>query len=249
MSRVIRRTGMAAVFCIAGAGMASLFSGCPDPGVQLVEVSAAEEGRRRFSDADLSDAPGNRLACIDCHADNDDDARFLSGGSLVGVTKRTSFWGGQENTLLRSINDCLNFFMSAGEPWTGEEDEAVNLYAYLESLGGSEEAVPVTIGDLTDPGMGSAQAGQDAYDRACGNCHGSKSSAAGRLVPNAPTLPDETLANHPDPDYDDVERRLVFVEKVRHGGFLGYGGQMPFFSVETLSDEDLANILTYLGVP
>lgn len=248
MSRA-SRFGMAAAATVAGAALVSLFSGCPDPEVQLVEVTAVEEGRKRYSDADLSDAPGNRLACVDCHADNDDDARFLPGGSLVGVTKRTSFWGGQENTLLRSINNCLYFFMSASEPWTGEEDEAINLYAYLESLEGSEEPVSVTIGELVDPGEGSSQAGKEAYDRACGNCHGSKTSAAGRLVPSAPTLPEETLANHPDPDYDDAERRLVFVEKTRHGGFLGYGGQMPFFSLETLSDEDLADILSYLGVP
>ncbi len=70
-----------------------------------------------------------------------------------------------------------------------------------------------------------------------------------RLLPNAPILPEETLANHPSPDYTDEDRRLVFVEKTRHGGFLGYGGQMPLFSAEVLSDVDMADLLAYLGVP
>ena len=34
---------------------------------------------------------------------------------------------------------------------------------------------------------------------------------------------------------------------VRHGGFLGYGGEMPPFSVEKLSDAELADLIEYLG--
>jgi thiosulfate dehydrogenase len=41
----------------------------------------------------------------------------------------------------------------------------------------------------------------------------------------------------------------VFVEKTRHGGFLGYGGTMPPFSLNVLSDEDLADLLTFLRLP
>ena len=33
--------------------------------------------------------------------------------------------------------------------------------------------------------------------------------------------------------------RIVRAEKVRHGGFFGVGGQMPPFSLEQMSDEDL----------
>ena len=34
-----------------------------------------------------------------------------------------------------------------------------------------------------------------------------------------------------------------------YGGFVLYGGQMPPFSYERLSDEDLGAVLSYLGVP
>ena len=48
--------------------------------------------------------------------------------------------------------------------------------------------------------------------------------------------------------YSERLIRLVFIEKVRHGPFLGYGGTMPPFSMETLSDEGLADLLEALAV-
>ena len=61
-------------------------------------------------------------------------------------------------------------------------------------------------------------------------------------------LPEDSITDHPPPEYDDAKRRLVFIEKVRHGGFLGYTGQMPPLSMKTLSDEDLGHVLAYLGL-
>jgi len=40
----------------------------------------------------------------------------------------------------------------------------------------------------------------------------------------------------------------VFTEKIRHGLFLGYGGVMPPFSREVLSDQDVSDLLEALGV-
>jgi thiosulfate dehydrogenase len=39
----------------------------------------------------------------------------------------------------------------------------------------------------------------------------------------------------------------VVVEKVRHGKFFNIGGMMPLYSVETLTDQQLADIVTFLG--
>jgi thiosulfate dehydrogenase len=220
-------------------------SGCPEAETITEHRTAIEEGAELFGNASLSDGPNNRVACSTCHGDEPG----LTGGSLAGVTKRTSFWGGQENSLLRSINACRYYFMLAQEQWTGEEDEAIYIYAYLESLDGDGESQPFSIAPVVDPGAGDEDRGRESYQLYCQSCHGEKSTGATRLVPSAPVLPDETLSAHPDPDYDDAERRLVFVEKTRHGGFLGYGGVMPPFSAELLSDEDLADILTYLKVP
>jgi thiosulfate dehydrogenase len=41
---------------------------------------------------------------------------------------------------------------------------------------------------------------------------------------------------------------LVFIEKVRHGGFLGYGGLMPPFSLEAMTDAELGALLSFLGL-
>jgi thiosulfate dehydrogenase len=105
--------------------------------------------------------------------------------------------------------------------------------------------VPVKIENVP---VGNASAGAGAYAAACGLCHGDAHTGDGRLVDRAPVLPEDSIADHPPPEYDDAKRRLVFIEKVRHGGFLGYTGQMPPLSVETLSDEDLGHVLAYLGL-
>jgi thiosulfate dehydrogenase len=225
---------------------ASALAGCPEAEVITEHRTAVEQGADLFGDASLSDGPANRLACSDCHGEQPG----LTGGSLAGVTKRKSFWGGQENTLLRSINACRYYFQLAQEQWTGEEDEAIYIYAYLESLEGDGASQPFSIGSLDDPGEGDEDSGRAAYKMYCESCHGLKNTGSSALTPTAPILPDDTLAAHSDAlGYDDAERRIVFVQKTRHGGFLGYGGVMPPFSVELLSDQDLADILTYLRVP
>lgn len=209
--------------------------------------SAVEQGEFLFSRPELSPAPGNELACSDCHAE--EPRPYLSGGSLAGATQRTTFWAGQELTLLGAINHCRYYFMLADEPWTGQEPEARALYAYLESMGGDGAPASFTIGDVIDPGPGDAGRGKVAYDGACASCHGAKKTGEGKKTPTAPALPDTTLAQHPLGEYTKEEQRLVFVEKTRHGTFFGYGGQMPPLSLEALSDAELADILTYLEVP
>ncbi|HVJ14355.1 MAG TPA: hypothetical protein VM686_02900, partial [Polyangiaceae bacterium] len=79
---------------------------------------------------------------------------------------------------------------------------------------------------------------------ACRPCHGELGSGARRLSEVIPVLPDEAVAKHSS--YSVEEQRLVFVEKVRHGRFFGYGGFMPPFSLEALPDERLADLLSAL---
>jgi thiosulfate dehydrogenase len=228
----------------------ALVSGC-DPEPVVVTLSAAEYGEKLFSDPALSDAASNRVSCTDCHSTTLETS-FLSGGSLKGVTKRPSYWGGAEIDLLRSINHCRYYFMAANVYWTGDEDEAVATYAFLESISQDEEGAapqPFELGEVKDPKPGDAARGSKVFDAACRSCHGAPSSGLGAIVPSADRLPQDTLAAHPEPEYSDEDRRLVFVEKTRHGGFLGYGGTMPPFSLNVLSDEDLADLLTFLRLP
>jgi thiosulfate dehydrogenase len=52
-------------------------------------------------------------------------------------------------------------------------------------------------------------------------------------------------ADYPN-QFPGVEPSLVVIEKVRHGRFFNIGGDMPLFSQEALSDEDLGALLAYL---
>ncbi len=84
------------------------------------------------------------------------------------------------------------------------------------------------------------------YAAACGSCHGWRDTGLGRLTERAPILPAQTLREHAY--LAPPLQRLVFVEKVRHGVFLGYSGTMPPFSRETISDADLGALLAFLGL-
>lgn len=243
-----RMTAMRAL--AVSVAVATSLAGCPDPEVVTEQRTAVEHGRDLAADPRVGGANGvNELTCLDCHSESAAGAAGLSGGSLAGVTTRPSYWGGKELRLLTSINDCRYYFMLSDSAWTGDEVDAQAIYAWLESLTGPSDAVPFTLGDVVDPGPGDATAGKAAYDLACASCHGAAKTGAGATLSRAPVLPDETLDEHPLGDYTEAERRLVFVEKVRHGTFGGYGGQMPPLSLEVLSDEDLANVLAFLGVP
>jgi thiosulfate dehydrogenase len=208
----------------------------------------AERGWELFESGALSDSAANIYRCSTCHeAYPSGGARVYPGAPLAGVTERPSFWGGQENDLLRSLDACRNYFMYASGPLRAESAEARALYAFLSSLApGSSEAVPFSVVvNIAPLPRGDAERGSPLFVNACGSCHGTLHEGQGAL-PRVPPLPDATLADHAE--YTPFEQRLVFIEKVRHGGFLGYGGAMPPFSTEVLSDEQLSDILEALGV-
>jgi thiosulfate dehydrogenase len=71
-------------------------------------------------------------------------------------------------------------------------------------------------------------------------------SGVGRLSDRVSVLPEDTLTEHAQ--YSPSVQRLIFIEKIRHGRFLGYGGEMPPFSSELLSDADVADVLEYLSI-
>jgi len=227
-----------------------------EPEPVIVQGSAVDHGEALFSDPTITGTRANVFSCATCHpttAKVDPSGPMLPGAPMAGVTRRPSYWGGTEVDLLRSINHCLYYFMLSSEPWKADDERAEALYAYLDALpsGPEDEApysftVPVEIGPAP---AGDASRGANVYARACKVCHGALGTGEGRIVTRAPALPDQTLEEHPLGEYTAEERRLVFVEKTRHGGFYGYGGEMPPFSIEVMSDAELGDLIEYLGLP
>lgn len=207
-------------------------------------------GAELFRTRALSGSHINLYTCATCHDVTEAESEQLEPGAvLAGATLRQSFWGGQVNDLLSAIDECRSNFMAAGEPLKPDEPNAVALYQYLSSLEpGNPEPVPFTTLRIIDDSLerGDAANGALLYDRACGYCHGAIGTASGRLGERVSLLPDEAVADHEG--YSPRQLRLVFIEKVRHGKFFGYGGDMPPFSREVLSDAELADILEALGV-
>jgi thiosulfate dehydrogenase len=208
-------------------------------------VSAVERGEALFERGLTS----NALTCATCHRREPSaaDERVLPGADLAGVTRRPSYWGGTELDLLRALGYCQTRFMSVEAPLAASDRGAGDLYAFLESLQGSDEAVPFTIvRTVSDLPAGDATLGLALYERTCAGCHGAIDTGDGALAATLPTLPVDVLREHSG--YTALEQRLVFVEKVRHGAFLGYDGEMPPFSLEVLPDADLSDLLSALGL-
>jgi mono/diheme cytochrome c family protein len=223
-------------------------------GACVERVSAERRGAELFVSPSLSSSRFNQYACATCHrarASDRPDA-ILPGALLAGATRRPSFWGGSITALEDAVGLCFEKFMRGGR-FDPSTPDAIALYAYLDALSSSPDAVttaiPVTIPIATQPpGPGDPARGARLYDRACAYCHGPPRRMAPPPITAASALPEDTEAEHTRAQgYTEETLRQVFIEKSRHGSFLGLAGVMPPFSTETLSDGDLADITAWLA--
>ncbi|MBP9113936.1 MAG: cytochrome c [Polyangiaceae bacterium] len=215
-----------------------------------VTVTAEEYGEQVYFSAELTtNSKRNLYTCSSCHRLGASDRAdlILTGADLAGVTERPTYWGGSERDLLRAVNDCRTYFMRAETEWARTEPEAEALYAFLRSKPGDSTARPFTwIDAISNVPRGDAAKGSALYQRACQSCHGTPVSGDGRNSDRTTILPAGFLNEHVD--YTKLEQRLVAVEKIRHGRFFGYGGEMPPFAREVLSDEQIGDILESLNI-
>src|SRR6185503_19630193 len=133
---------------------------------KIVKGTVIDHGEALFSDPKASPSTLNAFSCATCHVAADDGSgRILPGAALAGAVERPTFWGGQENDLLRAINDCRYYFMEAQKPWTVDDEDAKAMYAYLASLPGAEKgAVPFTVvASAADLAPGDAKVGADVF--------------------------------------------------------------------------------------
>ncbi len=214
-------------------------------------VKAVDYGEELFRDARLSESEFNSFSCATCHATTatPEAGRMYSGYTLHNVASRPSWWGGYETRLLDAVNFCYTAFMRGVTPLTPDEPRSRALYEYLVSLSPepSAQALPFTVvKDIADVPRGDTGRGEAVYRAACQDCHGAVHSGQGRLTELAPVLPEVTREY--GELFPDVPAGLVVIEKTRHGRFFGVGGNMPPYSLEALSDEDLGALLAYLGL-
>jgi thiosulfate dehydrogenase len=220
------------------------------------QVPAAELGERLFQDRSLSTSPFNVFSCATCHPvgravpepriQPAHEGRITPGYELYGVTTRAGWWGGYQTRLLDAINTCLTEFMGGGA-LEADAPHARELYEYLVEHGPAEStpALPLTVvKTVTDLSAlsGDEARGRDVYARACQECHGAPHTGAGRLGSRISKIPEDTLEHFPD------TARAVVVEKIRHGKFFNIGGSMPLYSAEAISDQEIADVLAYLGL-
>lgn len=210
-------------------------------------LPAREVGEQIFSDPRFSLSEANPVSCATCHAVSADDTRILAGGSLVGVTARPSFWGGFITSPLDATNVCVTRFMRGGA-LSADEPRSRALYEYLRSLSPepAAPAVPFTVVEnVVTVARADAALGAEVWQRACAGCHGEPHTGEGRLDEAMVLVPEASEAFATQLGFPT---ELVVVEKIRHGVFFNVGGTMPPYSVEVLSDDDLAALMSYLGL-
>lgn len=223
---------------------ASLLAGCAQ--------SALDRGAALYSDPGLSQSPSNFLACANCHAATVPADRRYPGYPMAGATARPSYWGGAYNNLLDAVNECYVEFMRA-EKLTPDDPSGRALLVYLESLTGPQTAPtlqaaqPLTLVKNIDATYlsalpaGDPTRGQALYVSTCSPCHGDTHTGNGRLSPLVSIVPEDTIAL-----FGAATAPAVIAEKVRHGKFFGISGNMPFYSIEAMSDAELADVLSYV---
>jgi thiosulfate dehydrogenase len=212
---------------------------------------AADFGEELFQDSRLSESQFNSFSCATCHATTatPEAGRLNAGYTLHNVASRPSWWGGYETRLLDAVNFCYVSFMRGVSPLKPEDDKSRALYEYLVRISPDPEApaLPLTVvKDVVDVPRGDAGRGAEVYRAACQTCHGEPHTGKGRLTQLASVLP-EVVSDY-DSLFPGVPHSLVVIEKVRHGQFFGVGGNMPLYSREALSDEDLGALLAFLGL-
>jgi thiosulfate dehydrogenase len=212
--------------------------------------------------ADLARTPSiannryNHFDCLTCHAEHASDVgtRIYPGAVLEGATHRPSWWGGNVLDLGTAVGDCFEHFMG-GAPLDPNSDTAQALDAYLVDLSSNaplaaSQPVPFTVPpSIHDIAPGDSTRGATLWTNTCQTCHGPLHDPMNQRIAPASIVPDDTFSAHPASQYGDACQRAIFIEKIRHGSFLGYAGQMPPFSVEVLSDAQIADLLAYIGAP
>ncbi|MBR9976908.1 MAG: cytochrome c [Bacteroidetes bacterium] len=208
----------------------------------------AEKGQEIFRDRDFGETG---VACIDCHADFDEDrnpdGRIRPGHSILGAHARAHAWNGEfTGAALRHTGagaaKCAWQFQErgAGIETALSEEEAAALIAFYEYISPDEQIPMLNWTAVTWPGdpdfeketfeqalapieklRGDQQRGERVYDMACASCHDHGIAPAKRIL----------------------KRKVDRLPAVVRAGEDG----MPFFSRNKLSDQDIADVKAFVA--
>ena len=208
-------------------------------------VAASTRGRAVFTDPDFSGSQFNVFSCATCHPSSPGVAPGPA-LNLAGAVDRERWWNGEMTSLYDAANFCWRYFMRGFPAIDPADDDARALFEYLDALGTGEPAPTArytVVEQLVDPGAGDAGEGEAVWDHLCRVCHGDAQTGEGRLGPDVSTVPGASQAIAIELG---VDARLVVIEKIRHGQFFGVGGNMPFYPLEVLDADALADLLAFL---
>ena len=220
----------------------------------------AKLGRELFYDPSFGGtlAPDkiSGLACATCHADFDEtanpDGKIRAGHSIVGVPHRGEAKGGMiKGDMFRRTAGgsgfCYQHFLqripgnkvdAAAIP----VEQAEALMAYFEHVSGDNKGPHFQIEMLDKEAAnatadkilamkGDSQRGWKLFSRTCNDCH---------PTAKKPGIGSQLIRSRPPADMEKWQHKIA--AKVRGGGFI-----MPFYAEDLLSNQDIADIVAFLG--
>lgn len=207
-------------------------------------MGGATKGETVFTSAMTN---GNQFSCANCHSISEDtaglstvDALHRPASPLFNAVNRASYHNGNTANLFDAVNICLEDWMDA-TPLTESSESWLDLNAYLDQQSDTQtpaNIVTTQIAPITDFSQGVVDTGKDIFNQTCATCHGP--DAVGTTL--AASLSNRTLSK------DRVAEKVRTTGPTTSQVFANLmGGNMPFWSEERLSDDDLSHIATYVN--
>ncbi len=244
------------IFYTVAAAAVILISGCGSDEKVPDTKTETQKNESVPKTADTKSSPGkdffymksssNNIACADCHGDGTNSDRPLTKyfSDIKGADKRKSTFlgkisGDEVKKTAGGATLCWEAYMKMKTPMTTEQIELLN--GYYASLDSGETQTEVTYETIALPQKDKAKLkteqteilkltgdpvkGEVLFNNACGLCHGENASA--KKVPSILE------------DFDGNVKSITY--NVRFGD-----GAMPFYKLNLLSNQDIADISAHI---
>lgn len=228
-----------------------LISGCGKKDTTTTDTKtkttkSATELAKQGKDLFYASSMVTNLKCADCHSDgtNDNNPLVKFHSNIKNANKRTQTYLGKfkgEDVAKNAggATVCWSTYIKSSSPLN--EEQIASLNAYYEQVGGSEPAKDMVYTTIALPApdkeklkkdqeeiaklTGDKAKGEEVYNNACKFCH-----VDGTKIKSVPSL------------FRDFEGNMKSITYMSRFG----KKYMPFFSYESLSNQDIANVVAYI---